>query len=144
MTPRGRSGHGRAWRLRLVLAVSAPVGVLALSGCGSVQGAVDQAQQAVDGAQSLLDAPQQIASACQSAVAAFSSGAPAAEIRDSLSDVSAQLDEALGGAAAIPGVSAVSGALADAIRSLGDQPDAAATDSTRDAVVTACAVFTGS
>lgn len=144
MTGRGRSGHGRAWRLRLVLAVSTPVSVLALSGCASVQGAVDQAQQAVDGAQSLLDAPQQIVSACQAAVSALNSGAPAAEIRDSLSDVSTQLDEALGGAAAIPGVSAVSEAFAAAIRSLGDQQDAVATDSTRDAVATACAVFTAS
>jgi len=97
----------------------------------------------VDSAQSMLEAPQQIAAACQTAVTALAPGAVAADAQKAIREATAQLDTALGNAAAIPGVSAVRDAFADAMRSLSAPGDTAQSSASREAVVMACALFTG-
>ncbi|MBK9739804.1 MAG: hypothetical protein IPO93_09875 [Actinobacteria bacterium] len=143
MSARGRTARPSARRSRLALLVAAPLSVLMLAGCASVQGAVDGAQQAVDGAQALVEAPQEIANACQAAVNAFAPGTSLTQAQDAIRDATAQLDEALGEAATIPGVSAVRDAFAGAVDSLSSQTSGAANQASRDAVTAACSVFTG-
>jgi hypothetical protein len=116
---------------------------VSLVGCASVQGAVDGAQQAVDGAQALLEAPQRIAGACADAVTALEPGTPAADAQEAMRGALAQLDEALGDAAAIPGVADVREAFVSAVESLGTQADTTATQASREAITAACAIVTG-
>jgi hypothetical protein len=108
-----------------------------------VQGAVEGAQQAVDGAQALVEAPQQIALACDTALAALAPGSSVVDAEAAMREATAQLDQAIGDAAAIPGVTAVRDAFVGALESLGSQTDTAASQSARETVTTACGLFSG-
>ena len=130
-------------RSRIALAVVAPLTILGLAGCASVQGAVDGAQQAVDSAQALVEAPQQIANACDIAVAALTPGSSVVDAEAAMRDAIAQLDQAIGDAAAIPGVTAVRDAFVGALKSLGSQTDAAASQGAQETVMRACGLFSG-
>lgn len=141
--PTQSGARARSMRSRFALGAAAPLAALMLAGCASVQGAVDGVQGAVDGAQSMLAAPQQIAEACQTAVTALAPGEVAADAQQAMRDATTQLDAALGSAAAIPGISAVRDAFAGAMQSLSTTGDTAQSIASREAVVTACALFTG-
>lgn len=118
-----------------------------LTGCATAQGAIDQAQGVVDDAQSLVDsaasiasAPDSIAEACATALEGTAPGTPVEVAQEAVAAATAQIDEALGIAGALPIVSDFRDVLVGTAESLVNDGSEASVTAARQAIEGVCAI----
>lgn len=128
----------RVWTVAAGLVTSAAL----ISGCSSVQGAVDTAQGVVEQADALVSVATDIAAACGVAAAAWAPGVSPEEARTAIAEATGIVDGVISAAPDVPGVQEIDDILTTAQDSLTADPETTSLGVSRSTLETACAVFT--
>ena len=128
----------RVWTMTAGLVAS----VALVTGCSSVQGAVDTAQGVVEQADALVAVASDVAAACGVAAAAWAPGVSPEEARSAITEATGMLDDVLTLAPDVPGVQEIDELLTTAQDSLTADSETTSLGVSRSTLETACAVFT--
>jgi hypothetical protein len=123
--------------------------VLALAGCSTVTGAVQEGQQAlgsagqaIDAADGLIQAATDLGAACAAAQAAWVPGVSPQDARNAINEAVAIVDGVLAQAPEFPGAREIDQILGSAQEALAQDPSGTSLGVSRSTLETACALVT--